>query len=231
MTAYSAAQIFAAELAGTFALVVAATGSIVYDDLAFGGRLGAPFAAAVPFAALAACVYLFGRVSMAHFNPAVTAGYYITGHISGRRAACYLAAELAGALFGSLFVMALAGGSSSLGANMPSRDYPLSVTFPVEVLASSLLMAVIFCVVYVRGMRRFSGVAIGGMVGLDILLFAAVSGASMNPARALAPALLSWSLADLWLYWTAPYLGTAAVALLFRRRFRERRDPLPPGAP
>lgn len=92
----------------------------------------------------------------------------------------------------------------------------------MEVLASGLLMAVIYAVVHTKGLRGFSGIAIGGIVGLDIYFFALISGASMNPARSLAPAILSGSLGDLWLYLSAPFIGTSLVALLLRRKFRSR---------
>jgi len=91
--------------------------------------------------------------------------------------------------------------------------------FLVEVLASAMLMGVIFYVVYTKGLKGFSGVAIGGIVGLDILFLAFISGASMNPARALAPALVSGFIDDLWIYWTAPFVGTAIAAILFRKKF------------
>ena len=84
-------------------------------------------------------------------------------------------------------------------------------------------MAVIFTVVYTKGLKGFSGIAIGGIVGLDIFFLAFISGASMNPARALAPALLSGTMENLWLYWTAPYVGTIIVAFLFRNRFFKQR--------
>jgi len=84
-------------------------------------------------------------------------------------------------------------------------------------------LGVIFCVVYTKGLKGFSGVAIGGIVGLDILFLAFISGASMNPARALAPALLSGELSNLWLYWTAPFVGTIIVAFLFRGKFQAQR--------
>jgi len=84
------------------------------------------------------------------------------------------------------------------------------------------LMAVIYAVVHTKGLRGFSGIAIGGIVGLDIYFFALISGASMNPARSLAPAILSGSLGDLWLYLSAPFIGTLLVALLLRRKFRPR---------
>ena len=95
----------------------------------------------------------------------------------------------------------------------------MPLIFGVEVLASALLMAVIYVVVYTKGLRRFSGIAIGGIVGLDIFFLAFISGASMNPARSLAPALLSGVLGNLWLYWTATFVGTGAVAFVVRKKF------------
>ena len=209
------------ELVGTFVLVVLATGTIVYDAQA-GGAYGLYIAAAGPFVALVICVGLFAKVSLAHFNPAVTIAYYVTGHTKKNQLSWYLSAELAGAVLGALFVMAFIGTEADLGANIPSRDLPVAVTFPVEMLASAMLMGVILYVAYTKGLRGFGGAAIGGIVALDILLMGNVSGASMNPARALAPAVLSGAVADLWLYWTAPFAGTLAVAVLARRKFRAR---------
>lgn len=219
---YSNFQIFMVELIGTFILVVFATGSIVYDTQ-IGSPYGIWFAAVAPFIALIIGVYSFGKISLAHFNPAVTIGYYITGHISKIQIVWYFAAEIIGAILGSLFVMNVIGKEANLGINTPNHDYSFFLIFPVEVLASALLMAVIFTVVYTKGLRGFSGIAIGGIVGLDIFFLAFISGASMNPARALAPALLSGVLENLWLYWSAPYVGTAIVAILFRRKFFEQR--------
>jgi len=221
---YSNLQIFIVELIGTFILVIFATGSIVYD-VQIGGPYGIWFAAITPFIALIIGVYSFGKISLAHFNPAVTIGYFITGHISKIQIVWYFAAEIIGAILGSLFVMIFIGKEANLGANAPNYDYSLFLIFPTEVLASALLMAVIFTVVYTKGLKGFSGIAIGGIVGLDIFFLAFISGASMNPARALAPALLSGFLNDLWLYWTAPYAGTIIVAFLFRGKFlRQRRE-------
>ncbi len=219
---YSNLQIFIVELIGTFILVVFATGSIVYD-VQTGGTLGIAFAAVAPFIALIIGVYSFGKISLAHFNPAVTIGYYITGHISKIQIAYYFAAEIIGALLGSLFVMNLIGSGADLGANAPNHDFSLFLIFPIEVLASALLMAVIFTVVYTKGLKGFGGIAIGGIVGLDIFFLAFISGASMNPARALAPALLSGMLDNLWLYWTAPYIGTIITAFLFRNKFQQKK--------
>ena len=117
---YSNLQIFTVELIGTFILVIFATGSIVYDAEVFDGVLGIPFAALAPFIALLIGVYSFGKISLAHFNPAVTLGYYITGHISKIQIVYYFAAEIIGALLGSLFVLTFIGDKMNLGANVPN---------------------------------------------------------------------------------------------------------------
>ncbi|MGB8159939.1 MAG: aquaporin [Nitrososphaeraceae archaeon] len=93
------------------------------------------------------------------------------------------------------------------------------IIFGIEVAASALLMVVILLVVLTKGLKGFSGIAIGGIVGLDIFFFSFISGASMNPARSLAPALLSGSVGDLWLYWSATFVGTSIVAFVLRRKF------------
>lgn len=211
---------FAAEVAGTFIVVVLATSSVVLDAK-FGGRLGLPFVAFAPFVGVAIGVYLFGKISMAHFNPAVTLAFLISGHITKFQLLQYFAAEIIGALLASLFVMMIIGTEASLGANAPDYSYPLPLVFGIEVLATALLMAVIYAVVHTKGLRGFSGLAIGGIVGLDIFFLAFISGASMNPARSLAPALLSGVLGNLWLYWSATFIGSSAVAFLVRRKFKK----------
>jgi aquaporin Z len=209
---------FIAEVIGTFIVVVLATGSVVLDANT-NGVLGIPFIAFAPFIGVAIGVYLFGRVSMAHFNPAVTVGFLITKHINKTQLIYYLSAEIIGALLASLFVKYVIGTEAYLGANAPNYAYPLPLIFGVEILASALLMAVILVVVYTKGLKRFSGIVIGGIVGLDIFFLAFISGASMNPARSLAPAVLSGVMTNLWLYWTATFIGTSVIALLFRKRF------------
>ncbi|MGA8085304.1 MAG: aquaporin [Candidatus Nitrosopolaris sp.] len=94
----------------------------------------------------------------------------------------------------------------------------------MEVLASALLMAVIFMVVYTKGLRGFDGIAIGGIVGLDIFFLAFISGASMNPARSLAPALLSGVLGNLWLYWSATFVGTSIIAFILKGKLVKKND-------
>jgi aquaporin Z len=211
---------FVAEAIGTFIVVVLATGAVVIDAK-FNGILGIPFIAFLPFIGVAVGVYLFGKISMAHFNPAVTLGFLITKHITGLQVVYYFTAEILGAFLGSLFVMYIIGNEANLGANSPNYAFPLLTIFGIEVLASALLMAVIVVVVFTKGLRGYGGLVIGGIVGLDIFFLAFISGASMNPARSLAPALASGVLTNLWLYWTATFVGTSIVALLIRKKFTD----------
>jgi glycerol uptake facilitator-like aquaporin len=209
---------FIAEFIGTFIVVVFATGSVVIDAK-LGGILGVPFIAFAPFVGVAIGVYLFARVSMAHFNPAVTVGYFITKHVTFRQLLYYFGAEIMGALGASIFVKYVIGNYANLGANVPNYDFPILVIFGIEVAISALLMGVILIVVHTKGLKGFSGIAIGGIVGLNIFFFSFISGASMNPARSLGPALISGSTLDLWLYWSATFVGTSFVALLLRKKF------------
>jgi len=212
---------FFAELIGTLVVVVFATGSVVLSAK-YVGILGLWFVALAPAVAVALMVYAFGKISMAHFNPAVTIGFLITGHLPKKLLALYLTAEIIGALLGSLFVKYLIGTQANLGANAPDYHFPIPLIFGVEILTTALLMAVILVVVHTRGLRGFSGIAIGGMIGLDIFFFAFISGASMNPARSLAPALLSGYLNDLWLYWTATFIGTGIIASIYRKKLQTK---------
>lgn len=171
---------FIAEVAGTFIVVVLATGAVVIDAK-FKGILGIPFIALLPFIGVAIGVYLFAKMSMAHFNQAVTLGFLITGHITILQLVYYFTAQIVGALLGSLFVKYIIGNEANLGANAPNYAFQLPEVFGIEVLASALLMAIILVVVYTKGLGGFGGLAIGGIVGLDILFLAFISGASMNP--------------------------------------------------
>jgi aquaporin Z len=161
---------------------------------------------------------------MAHFNPAVTVGFLITKHITKIQLLYYFTAEILGALLGSAFVKFMIGNQANLGANAPNYAYPIPTIIGVEIAASALLMSVIYVVVYTKGLRGFGGIAIGGIVGLDIFFLAFISGASMNPARSLAPAVVSGVLSNLWLYWTATFIGTSIVALIFRRAFISKKS-------
>lgn len=209
---------FFAELIGTFVIVVAATGSVVLDAK-YVGTFGLWFVALAPAVAVALMVYAFGKISMAHFNPAVTIGFLITKHMPKRLLALYFAAEIIGALLGSVFVKCAIGTEANLGANAPDYHFPIPIIIGTEVLATALLMAVILVVVHTRGLKGIGWASIGAMIGLDIFFLSFISGASMNPARSLAPAIVSGYVNDLWLYWTATFMGSGITACIYRRKF------------
>jgi aquaporin Z len=213
-------KIFFAELIGTFIVIVFATGSVVLDAK-LNGVLGLPFIAIAPAIAVAIGVYLFGKITMAHFNPAVTVGFLISKHLIKKGLLLiYLLAEILGALLASIFIYFTLGNEVNLGANAPNyTNFPIPFIIGIEILASALLMLVILIVVYTKGLKKFGGIAIGAIVGIDIFVFGLISGASMNPARSLAPAIVSGYYVDLWLYLTAPFIGTSIVALLLRNKF------------
>lgn len=208
---------FVAELIGTFVVVVCATGSVVLDAKS-DGAIGLWFVALAPAAAVSMMIYAFGKVSMAHFNPAVTIGFLITKHMPKNLLLLYLVAEIVGALLASLFVKYVIGTEANLGANAPNYQFPILLIIAVEILATAFLMAMILVVIHTKGLKGFGGVAIGGMIGLDIFFLSFISGASMNPARSLAPALFSGALGDLWLYWSATFIGSSIIGLIYRKK-------------
>ena len=207
--------IFLAELIGTFGLVVAATGSMVYD-ISLGGIYGHHFIVAMHFIGLSIVVYAFGKYSMAHFNPAVTVGFFITKHVKGRQLPYYFTAQAVGAFLGSIFVLIVLGDYANLGTNYPNPASTVEANIIYEILTTVFLMGVIYIVVHFKKLGKLTGVAIGGVIALDILFFGLVSGASMNPIRSLAPAVVSGVTHDLWLYLTTPFIGTIIVALIYK---------------
>ena len=207
---------FIAEIVGTFAVVVLATGSVVLDAKY---SIGLWFVALCPAVAVALMVYAFGKISMAHFNPAVTIGFLISKHTPKNLLVTYLLAEAIGGFLASLFVKYSIGAQANLGANAPDYSYPIPLIFGVEVLCTVFLMGVIFIVVHTNGLKGFSGIAIGSVIGLDIFFLSSISGASMNPIRSLAPAILSGYPNDLWLYLTATFVGSSIIAFIYKKKF------------
>ena len=211
--------IFVAELVGTFGLVIAATGCIVYDGM-MGGIYGIAFIAIIHFIGIAIVIQIFGKYSMAHFNPAVSIAFFITGHIKSRQLPIYFTAQAIGAFLGTIFVKFVFGDYALLGTNAPNLEFTMPEIIGYEILATALLMAVIYVVVHNK-MSKLSGILIAGIIGLDVLFLGQVSGASMNPMRSLSPAIISGVTTDLWLYWTTPFIGTIIMALLYRKKFRK----------
>jgi aquaporin Z len=204
----------AAELLGTFALVFAGTGAIVINDLS-GGTVSHVGVALTFGLAVLAMVYAVGDVSGAHLNPAVTLGFFAARRFQGRWVAPYVASQCAGALLASVGLRLMFPTQPTLGATRPAGDALQS--FALEAVLTFLLMFVILSVS--TGPKEkgvLAGVAVGSVIALGALFAGPISGASMNPARSLAPAVVSLRLEGLWVYLTAPLLGACAGVLACR---------------
>ncbi len=195
-----------AEALGTFALVFAGTGAIVIDGIAGGviGHLGVALSFGLVVMVMIQAV---GDVSGAHLNPAVTVGFWLSGRLERQRVLPYAIAQLAGAVVASAVLRAMFPEHGGLGATLPREGFVVA-SVALEVLLTGALMFVILSVstgAQEKGIT--AGIAIGATVGLAALFAGPISGASMNPARSLGPALLSGQPEWLWIYLTAPFLG------------------------
>lgn len=195
----------AAEAIGTFALVLFGAGAIVVDGVS-GGAVGHVGISLVFGLVVLVLVNALGDVSGAHLNPAVTIAFAAAGRFAWSRVAGYATAQAAGALAASAMHRILFPGHATLGATMPAGSALQS--FVLEVLLSWFLMLVVLFVSHGSKERGLvAGMTIGAVVGLEALCAGPISGASMNPARSLAPALVSGNIAFLWIYLAAPVVG------------------------
>ena len=195
----------AAEAIGTFCLVFAGTGAIVVDHLSGGAVTHVGVALTFGLVVLA-MIYALGEVSGAHFNPAVTLGFWFARRLPGRLVPPYMLAQCAGALTASLTLRLIFPTEATLGATRPAGSAAQS--FVLELILTAILMFVILSVS--SGAREkgiTAGVVVGAVIALEALFAGPICGASMNPARSLAPALVSLHLASLWIYLAAPALG------------------------
>ena len=218
---HSNLTIFVAELVGTFGLIVAATGSIVIDGY-MNFSLGPVFVAGIHFIGLFILIFVFGKYSMAHFNPAVTIGFAISRYLNPKLIPLYFSAQAIGAISGSLFVKSAIGNYAKLGLNFPNYEYSFPVIFGTEICATLFLMGGILLILNIPKSNTVivSGV-VGAIIALDVFFLGPISGASMNPIRSLAPALTTGIFDDLWIYWTAPYIGSIIPAIIFRKKFKK----------
>ncbi|MDZ4701808.1 MAG: aquaporin [Rhodothermales bacterium] len=205
---------YLAELIGTFALVFAGTGAIVVNEVSGGAVTHVGIALTFGLVVMAV-IYAIGEVSGAHLNPAVTLGFFVAGRFPGNRIAPYIMAQFIGAVGASVTLRLLFPAEASLGATLPAGAPMQSFVF--EFILTFLLMFVILCVaIGAREQGLMAGAAIGATVGLEALFAGPICGASMNPFRSLAPALVAGELTHLWIYLTAPVLGAMAAVIAYR---------------
>ncbi len=207
-----------AECFGAFCLVFAGTGAIVINDIS--GGVISHLGVALTFGLVVlAMIYAVGDISGAHLNPAVTLGFYAAHRFSGRLVLPYIVSQSLGAILASVVLHVLFPSHSTLGSTLPAGSD--AQTFILETILTAILMFVILKVSSGSRERGITaGIVVGAVIALEALFAGPISGASMNPARSLAPALVSGEFASLWIYLLAPAIG-AYIGVLLCRLMRE----------
>jgi aquaporin Z len=205
---------FLAELFGTFMLTLVAAGGDVIEQVS-GHELGRAARMVAPGLVVMAMIYTLGEVSGAHINPAVSLAFAIRRAFPWRRVPAYWLAQIIGAVLAALFLKTLFGNVAHLGATRPESELGILTSFWMEVILTTLLVTVILGTAEQhRLVGPNAAIAVGSTVALDGLFASPISGASMNPARSLGPALVSGSLEHIWIYMAGPVCGAIlAVAL------------------
>jgi len=201
-----------AETFGTFCLVFAGTGAIVVAQAGSAGLVAIALAFGLTVAAM---IYAIGDISGCHINPALTVGFWLSGRFPAARVLPYVAAQIVGACLASLLLRLLFPATENLGVTSPSGAEWRSLV--LEFFLTMILMFVVLrisCGAKEKGVT--AGIAVGAVIALEILFAGPVSGASMNPARSLAPALVGMDFQHLWIYLVGPMLGAAAAVPLHR---------------
>ena len=203
-------QKFMSEFIGTFALVFAGTGAIIVNEISNGSITHVGIALTFGLIVLA-MIYTVGEVSGAHLNPAVTLGFFAAGRLPAKDVLPYMASQSTGALCASGTLRLLFPKNETLGATLPAGA--VAQSFVLEIILTLLLMFVILNVsTGAKEKGITAGIAVGSVIALEAMFAGPISGASMNPARSLAPAIISGHLQHLWIYLLAPCVG-AVIAV------------------
>ncbi len=208
----------AAEFLGTFALVFAGTGAIVINETS--GGVVTHVGVALTFGLIIlAMIYTVGDISGAHLNPAVSLGFFAARRFPLPKLILYVFSQCAGALAASGILRLLFPQNALLGATLPAGS--VAQSFVLEAILTAILMFVILGVSTGAAEKGITaGIAVGAVIGLEAMFAGPICGASMNPARSLAPALISGHLQHVWIYLVAPAIG-ACVGVLGCRCVRE----------
>ena len=201
------------EALGTFILIFCGTGAIVVNDLSQGAITHVGIALTFGLVVLA-LIHALGPISGCHLNPSVSVGLWLAGIFPTKELGSYIASQCAGALLASLLIRAMFPEHPTLGATLPASGAMQS--FILEIVLTWILMLVILCVSSgPQPEAAFAAISIGAVIGLEAMFAGPISGASMNPARSLAPALISMHTDHLWVYLLAPMIGSALAVGTF----------------
>ncbi len=206
-----------AEFIGTFALIFIGAGA---GAIGAGGLVGVALAHGLVIVGFA---YAYGHISGTHINPAVTTSLLVAGEIDVATAASYIVTQLVAGLVAAFSLAQVLGGTSTgLGATLLAPDVSVSQGFVIEVILTFFLAnAVLNCAASGKAGNQ-AGLAIGLTLAFAILMGGPLTGASLNPARSLGPAIVSGQTANLWLYLVAPPVGGVLAALVYTGILKER---------
>ncbi len=218
------ARNFLAEAIGTFGLILFGAGAILQQQAT--QTVGTTGIAVAHGLAILIGVYAFGHISGGHFNPAISFGMWVTRRMGLAKMLLYWVAQLLGAsLAAGVLAYVYQGGPMDVHLGTPAIDPTIGpkTGLAIEAILTFFLVIVVFgTAVDTRGPSGFAGLAIGLTITADILMGGALTGGSMNPARAFGPALASHYWQDQWLYWVGPLIGGGVAAILYDRFFLAR---------
>ena len=203
---------YVAEFIGTFVLVFCTTGAITVSSET-GGLISHGQIAIIVGLSVMTMILFFNKVSGAHINPAVTIGLALSKKLSSKKVLPYIIAQIAGALLGSFLVFLIFPRNKLLGATIPTVS-------ALECFIIELVLTMILMIGVLRSPGRYVAIIVGSIVTVEAFFLGKMTGASMNPARSLAPALVSGHTELIWIYLIAPVMG-AVIAVYANKLIKD----------